>query len=172
MKRTLRTLGLLVTALFAVGVHAQTPQAMPTSPVNAGTPTAAGESGLAAVYSDKLSGHVTASGKKYSPTQLTAAHKILPFGTNVRVTNIKNGKSVELRITDRGPKQANRILDITPPSRALARYPENGNGRGQTRSDRCDGGIAVGATRRPRERRLAQPQAFTDSEGLCPLPAP
>ena len=126
MKRTLRTLGLLVAALFAVGVHAQTPQAMPTSPVNAGTPTAAGESGLAAVYSDKLSGHVTASGKKYSPTQLTAAHKTLPFGTNVRVTNIKNGKRVELRITDRGPKQANRILDITPRAARLLGIPKMG----------------------------------------------
>ena len=126
MKRTLGTLGLLVTALFAVGVHAQTPQAMPTSPVTAGTSTAAGESGLAAVYSDKLSGHVTASGKKYSPTQLTAAHKTLPFGTSVRVTNIKNGKSVELRITDRGPRQANRILDITPRAARLLGIPKMG----------------------------------------------
>jgi rare lipoprotein A len=76
------------------------------------------ETGLAAVYSDVLNGRTTASGKVYDKTQLTAAHKTLPFGTRVRVTNAKNGKSVELTITDRGPVQQGRILDI---SRAAAK---------------------------------------------------
>ncbi len=75
------------------------------------------ETGLAAVYSDVLDGRTTASGKVYDKTQLTAAHKTLPFGTRVRVTNVKNGKSVELVITDRGPVQKGRILDL---SRAAA----------------------------------------------------
>ena len=61
-----------------------------------------------------MNGHITASGKTYDRSKLTAAHKTLPFGTKVRVTNKKNGKSVELRITDRGPRQPERILDISP----------------------------------------------------------
>jgi rare lipoprotein A len=72
------------------------------------------ETGLAAVYTDALKGHITASGQVYDPTKLTAAHKTLPFGTTVRVTNTKNNESVVLRITDRGPKQTARVLDISP----------------------------------------------------------
>lgn len=72
------------------------------------------ETGLAAVYSDKLHGKKTASGERYDRNALTAAHKTLPFGTQVKVTNDKNKKSVTLRINDRGPTQAGRILDISP----------------------------------------------------------
>lgn len=72
------------------------------------------ESGLAAVYSDKLNGHRTASGSRYDRNQLIAAHKTLPFGTRVQVTNARNGKSVVVKITDRGPMQPDRILDLTP----------------------------------------------------------
>lgn len=82
------------------------------APAFAQTPSE--ESGLAAVYSDALAGHKTASGKAYNPHKLTAAHKTLPFGTHVKITNVKNGKSVEVVITDRGPRQQARILDISP----------------------------------------------------------
>ena len=75
------------------------------------------ETGLAAVYSSRLNGHRTASGAHYNPKALTAAHQTLPFGTKVKVTNLKNNKSVVVRINDRGPKQAGRILDL---SRAAA----------------------------------------------------
>ncbi|HEY8011739.1 MAG TPA: septal ring lytic transglycosylase RlpA family protein [Rudaea sp.] len=71
------------------------------------------EHGLAAVYSDRLNGHRTASGERYNRNTLTAAHKTLAFGTHVKVTNTKNGKSVEVRINDRGPVQAGRILDLS-----------------------------------------------------------
>jgi len=71
------------------------------------------QTGLAAVYSHRLNGHRTASGQRYNPKALTAAHQTLPFGTKVKVTNIKNGKSVVLRIDDRGPTQPNRILDVS-----------------------------------------------------------
>lgn len=72
------------------------------------------ETGLAAVYSNRLPGRTTASGQVYDRTQLTAAHKTLPFGTEVKVTNARNGRSVVLRVTDRGPVQVGRILDISP----------------------------------------------------------
>ena len=70
--------------------------------------------GLASVYSDQLSGQRTASGQAYDRNGLTAASKTLPLGSRIKVTNRKNGRSVVLRIKDRGPAQADRILDITP----------------------------------------------------------
>lgn len=69
--------------------------------------------GLAAVYSDKLNGHKTASGQVFRQSELTAAHPSLPFGTKVKVTNTKNQKTVEVRINDRGPKQTGRVIDLS-----------------------------------------------------------
>jgi len=72
------------------------------------------ETGLAAVYSDRLQGRKTASGERYDRSRLTAAHKTLPFGTKLKVTHAHNGKSVVVRVNDRGPTQAGRILDLSP----------------------------------------------------------
>lgn len=72
------------------------------------------ETGLAAFYS----GGRTASGEVTGPGGLTAAHRTLPFGTLVLVTNIHNGKTIVVRITDRGPYGRGRIIDV---SRAAAR---------------------------------------------------
>jgi rare lipoprotein A len=71
---------------------------------------ASAQSGIASVYS----GEGTANGEYASATGLTAAHRTLPFGTLVRVTNTDNGRSVVVRINDRGPFVAGRIIDITP----------------------------------------------------------
>lgn len=71
------------------------------------------ETGLASVYADAHDGHVTASGQIYDKAKLTTAHKTLPFGTKVRVTNPKNSKSVILLVNDRGPVQGGRILDVS-----------------------------------------------------------
>ena len=76
--------------------------------------TSSAETGLAAVYSDKLQGRKTASGERYDRSRLTAAHKTLPFGTQLKVTNVKNNKTIVVRINDRGPVQAGRILDLSP----------------------------------------------------------
>jgi rare lipoprotein A len=76
--------------------------------------TSTAETGLAAVYSDKLQGRKTASGERYDRSRLTAAHKTLPFGTQLKVTNVKNNKTIVVRINDRGPVQAGRILDLSP----------------------------------------------------------
>ena len=102
-----RTVILAVVVSLTAAGSAQTPAA-----------PAGKETGLAAVYADALKGHTTASGEKYDPTKLTAAHKTLPFGTTVRVTNTRNNKSAVLRITDRGPRQAGRVLDISPAAAA------------------------------------------------------
>ena len=73
---------------------------------------ACAESGIASVYA--YEGEKTASGQRANPRQLTAAHKTLPFGTMVKVTNKKNGRTVVVRINDRGPFVRGRIIDLTP----------------------------------------------------------
>ncbi len=72
--------------------------------------TATGE---ASYYADKFNGRTTASGEKFSNSKLTAAHRTLPFGTMVRVTYLKTGKSVTVRINDRGPQKKSRIIDLS-----------------------------------------------------------
>jgi len=70
------------------------------------------ENGIAAVYSYR--GGKTSSGEHSNPGGLTAAHRSLPFGMKVRVTNRRNGRSVVVRINDRGPFTRSRIIDLTP----------------------------------------------------------
>ena len=82
--------------------------------------------GLASVYSDKLNGRKTASGQVFHQDELTAAHPSLPFGTKVKVTNTKNNKSVEVRINDRGPNQAGRVIDISSAAAAKLGMKKNG----------------------------------------------
>ena len=71
------------------------------------------ETGKASFYADKFNGRQTASGEIFRQNKRTAAHKILPFGTKVRVTNTANGKTVKVRINDRGPFVAGRIIDLS-----------------------------------------------------------
>lgn len=71
-----------------------------------------GQSGIASIYG--YTGQRTASGQRTSLTGLTAAHRSLPFGTLVRVTNRTNGRSVVVRINDRGPFVRGRVIDLTP----------------------------------------------------------
>lgn len=81
---------------------------------------ASAQDGIASVYSTS-EGTRTASGRKLDNHALTAAHRSLPFGTNARVTNKRNGRSVVVTITDRGPFVRGRIIDLTPAgARALA----------------------------------------------------
>ena len=70
------------------------------------------ESGIASVYA--YSGERTANGERAQPNGFTAAHRTLPFGTHVRVTNKRNGRSVVVRINDRGPFVRGRVIDLTP----------------------------------------------------------
>jgi rare lipoprotein A len=71
------------------------------------------QSGKASFYADKFEGAPTASGEKYRHSKLTAAHKTLPFGTKVRITNQANNKTVDVVINDRGPWVDNRIIDLS-----------------------------------------------------------
>lgn len=71
------------------------------------------ESGKASYYNDKLHGNKTASGEPYDKAKFTAAHRTLPFGAIVRITNLKNKKAVTVRINDMGPHNLSRIIDLS-----------------------------------------------------------
>ena len=71
------------------------------------------ESGEASYYGEELAGRPTASGEAFDPAKLTAAHRTLPLGTRLRVTNTRNGESVVVRVNDRGPFAKRRVLDLS-----------------------------------------------------------
>jgi rare lipoprotein A len=69
--------------------------------------------GMASYYGKEFNGRKTASGERYSDRKFTAAHRKLPFGTMVNVTNLDNGKSVAVQVNDRGPFKKGRIIDLS-----------------------------------------------------------
>ena len=71
------------------------------------------QTGLGSYYANKFAGRATASGSIYRPGEMTAAHNTLPFGTLIRVTNTRNGRSVEVTVTDRGPHTKGYIVDVS-----------------------------------------------------------
>jgi len=69
--------------------------------------------GVASYYGNELAGNRTSSGERFDPHAFTAAHRSLPLGTKLRVTNLSNGRSVFVRVNDRGPFTRGRILDVS-----------------------------------------------------------
>ena len=84
-----------------------------SAPPSRSAGTEGGQTGLASYYHDRFHGRTTASGDTYDRDALTAAHRTLAFGTRIRVTNLQNGRSVNLRVTDRGPFVDGRIVDVS-----------------------------------------------------------
>lgn len=80
---------------------------------SAGKWTGHKQTGQASYYADKFQNRKTASGELYKANRYTAAHRTLPFGSKVKVTNVRNGKSVVVRINDRGPFVRGRIIDLS-----------------------------------------------------------
>jgi rare lipoprotein A len=80
------------------------------SPIKRPVETQFASHGIASFYSDE---QLTANGEKFNPRALTAAHKSLPFGTRLRVTNVANGRFVTVRINDRGPYVPGRVVDVS-----------------------------------------------------------
>ena len=87
------------------------------------------ETGIASFYHDYFVGKITASGEKYDPNKLTVAHKSLPLGTMIKVTNLENDKSVIVRVNDRGPYVKNRILDLSKSAAVQLGLVQNGFAR-------------------------------------------
>ena len=111
---------LLVTSALTWGsaiAQEKTKDAAPAPTPAAAIPSGDVQTGLAAYYTDRLHGHRTASGQRYNRNAMTTAHQTYPFGTKVKVTNVKTNQSVVLTVNDRGPTQAGRIVDV---SRAAA----------------------------------------------------
>jgi rare lipoprotein A len=106
MKLLLRTA--LTTALFVGTLGGG--YVVGTDPVVAQSHAA---SGAASYYGKRFHGRTTANGERFNMNSMTAAHRTLPFGTKVKVTNRRNGKSVVVRINDRGPFHGNRIIDLS-----------------------------------------------------------
>jgi rare lipoprotein A len=101
---------LLILLCGSLSIHATSKQQ-----ATAGAPHV--EKGVAAFYGRRLEGHKTACGGTYAASELTTAHRTLPCGTKLRITNTKNGKTVEATVNDRGPTSQKRIVDV---SRAAA----------------------------------------------------
>jgi rare lipoprotein A len=90
-----------------------TPKPRPTKVKRTAAATGGTQEGLGTWYGGKHHGGPTASGERFDKNAMTCAHRTLPLGTRVRVTNKRNGKSVVLRINDRGPYGKGRIIDVS-----------------------------------------------------------
>jgi rare lipoprotein A len=84
------------------------------------------QTGKASFYADKFEGSLTASGEKYKHNKLTAAHKSLPFGTKIKVTNLANNQTVEVIINDRGPYVEGRIIDLSKSAAEILGFVNQG----------------------------------------------
>ena len=119
--------GLAAAALMlALAGCVATPGGGPAPPSVTASASAFTQCGGASWYA--LSGR-TASGERADPTSLSAAHPSLPFGTRVRVTNLRNGRSVVVRVNDRGPFRGGRIIDVTKAAAAELDFVNRGTAR-------------------------------------------
>jgi len=99
----------LLTALAVVACGCAGAHPAATTPVTGPPP----ETGVASYYAHQHDGRRTASGERFDMSAMTAAHRTLPFGSRVRVTNLDNGRSVVVRINDRGPFRKARVIDVS-----------------------------------------------------------
>jgi rare lipoprotein A len=98
---------------MALLLAACAPEAPPPPPPAPPAPSFS-QVGVASYYAAKFENHKTADGERFKSDGYTAAHRTLPLGTMVRVTNLKNYRSVIVRINDRGPFARHRIIDLSP----------------------------------------------------------
>ncbi len=103
----------LITTLFGCASPPSREQAPGTEPQSSTEQGEAIGSGKASFYAQQHHGKLTANGERFDQHSLTAAHRTLPFGTRVRVINTRNGKSVVVRINDRGPFVRGRVIDLS-----------------------------------------------------------
>ena len=111
---------LLTCAVTAVAQQQAPPPAEPATAAAAPAPTSAPDAGSTestegrlAYYGARFKGRRTANGERFDPDDLTMAHKTLPFGTLVKVTNLANQRSVVVRVNDRGPAVRSRLADVS-----------------------------------------------------------
>jgi len=105
------------------------------------------QTGAASFYGagDSFAGRPTASGEPFDPTELTAAHRTLPFGTRLEVTRPKNGRSVVVEVNDRGPFSGDRILDLSRGAAEVLGFVDDGTTEVELRVVECPEGESCGA---------------------------
>jgi rare lipoprotein A len=107
-------MGCAVAGLIALSAKTEARSSASVQPPRASAvPEEKPETGEASWYGEEFQGNETANGETYDLNGLTAAHPTLPFGTTVRVTNLKNSKNILLRINDRGPYIGRRLIDVS-----------------------------------------------------------
>lgn len=134
------------------------------------------ETGIASWYGGKFNGRKTANGETYDMNQLTAAHKTLPLPSLVQVTNLENGRSLELRVNDRGPFVHGRIIDVSRRAAQLLGFERQGTAK--VRVSLIGGDAPAGTTimakpvttQAERDALPAVKQADVGSESLPPPP--
>jgi len=103
MARSSLSAAMILTLTSGTGAHAQRDAVQPASALI----------GIASWYGARHQGRPTATGEMFDMGRLTAAHRTLPLGTRARITNLENGRSVEVLINDRGPARSGRIVDLS-----------------------------------------------------------
>ena len=121
------------------------------------------ETGIGSWYGDEFAGKLTANGEIFDPEKITAAHKTLPMPSVVRVTNLDNGKSLVLRVNDRGPFVAGRIIDLSRESARLLGFKEKGIAKVR---------VKILAEQSLRLEELAKKGAFPQIDGAVETPMP
>jgi rare lipoprotein A len=113
------------------------------------------QSGVASYYGKRYQGRETASGEIFDLNKFTAAHRSLPFGDVVRVTNLANGRSVLVRINDRGPFVGDRIVDLSLAAARQLDMIEAGVTQVRLEEVHANGRSVVGIPSRPDDKHLA-----------------
>jgi len=135
--------------------------------------------GIASWYGEDFHGKLTANGELYDMNELTAAHKTLPLPSIVRVTNLENGRSLLVRVNDRGPYVHGRIIDVSRRSAQLLGFEGQGTAKVRVEIDPEQSRIAQAALPRdPKEKAApgptvaAAPRAAVEAQALPDAPAP
>ena len=137
------------------------------------------ETGIASWYGEQFHGRYTANGEVFDLNSLTAAHHTLPMPSIVQVTNLENGRSLELRVNDRGPFAGGRIIDVSRKAADLLGFERNGTAKVRVRVLAAESMQAQAVARRngseevpggPIEVAQAVPRVAVDAQPLAPLP--
>jgi rare lipoprotein A len=122
-------IGFGVAALLAISPPSQASEPIYVPVYTRSAPNLISKDGIASWYGEEFQGSPTASGELYNMNALTAANRNLPLGTRVRVTNLRNRRSLVLRINDRGPFVRGRLLDVSRAAARLLGFVSSGKAR-------------------------------------------
>jgi rare lipoprotein A len=126
MLSNLPIIALVISIALVAGCSRSTDEKRDDRPGRKEKPPHFVQTGMASWYGKGLKGRKTANGERFDPEELTAAHRTLPFGSIVRITNLRNNRSVSVRITNRGPFIRGRIIDVSPAAARELRMVKSG----------------------------------------------